>query len=48
MYYVSFCVWLLALNVVFNVHAHCSMYQYFVPFYGCIHSIFNIKKFLGL
>lgn len=47
MYYVSFCVWLLSLNVVFNVHAHCSVYQYFVPFYGCIHIFLISKNFWG-
>ena len=32
----AFCVWLLSLSIVFQVHPHCSMNLYFIPFYGWI------------
>ena len=31
--YVAFCVWLLSLRIVFKTDPHCSMDQYFIPFF---------------
>lgn len=33
---------------VFKLLSPCSMYQYFIPFYGSITSIFSIKTFEGV
>ena len=33
---VTFCVWLLSLSKMFSRFTTCSMYQYFIPFYGWI------------
>ena len=34
--YVTFCVYFHSLNNVFEVHLYCSIYQYFISFYGLI------------
>ena len=34
------------MQLVFEVHSHCNMYQYFISFYGCVSPVAQKVKHL--